>query len=48
MTALSFAGLSHVMVGEMGDRMAIDKLIPFTIFTKTKSRGKKLQRFTGL
>jgi hypothetical protein len=42
MTALSFAGLSHVMVAEMGDsearprnRMAIDKLVVFTILTKT-------------
>jgi hypothetical protein len=35
MPALSFAGLSHVMVGKMGDRMAIDKLVVFTILTKT-------------
>ncbi|MBO1046608.1 MAG: hypothetical protein HEQ10_02095 [Dolichospermum sp. DEX182a] len=50
MTALSFAGLSHVLVAEMGDseriasrrelarpmnRMAIDKLVVFTILTKT-------------
>ncbi len=30
------------------NRMAIDKLVVFTILTKTYRWGKKLQRFTGV